>query len=287
MTTAHSMSGLREIVPSFDDFIVDLWGVVHDGECPFPGVIDALDAIAAAGGRVLFVTNTSRAGHLVVESLVSRMGIARERFVDVVSSGDVTRAALEARDPALFDRLPPSPLCFHFGDAAYVPWLFELGFAMVDELERADLVLATGAAKGPDDLEAVRARLAPAAARGVPLVCTNPDRVIPSAKGLSLGPGAVAQAYTEVGGAAFLYGKPHAPIYEAARRRLGDSAGRRLVAIGDLLATDVRGARDAGIASVLVTGTGGHAADVAQLGHAALFEREGIVPDMLLERFAW
>ena len=282
----RALPGLRARVPEVDDLLVDLWGVVHDGERPFAGVVETLEAIAAAGRRVIFVSNTSREGVDVVDSLVHRMGIDRGLFLDVVSSGDVTRAALERREPALFGALPAAPRCFHFGSPSYVPWLFQIGLEMVEDVRAADLVIATGA---PDarGLDAVRAQLAPAAARDVPLVCTNPDRVVPSAKGLNLGPGAVAQTYAALGGRVFLYGKPHPPIYTTVQRRLGETGGRR-VAVGDLLDTDVRGAQGAGIASVLVTGTGGHAADLGSSSAAeALFARESVTPDMLLERFAW
>jgi ribonucleotide monophosphatase NagD (HAD superfamily) len=106
-------------------------------------------------------------------------------------------------------------------------------------------------------------------------VCTNPDHVIPRAGGgTALGPGAVAHAYADLGGSTFLYGKPHPPIYEEARSRLGDGEGefRRIVAIGDLIETDIRGARGAGIASVLVTRGSANDTDEA---------------DMVMEAFAW
>lgn len=247
------VAGVRALVDRFDDFIVDLWGVVHDGERPYDGVVDALERLAALGDkRVLFVTNTSRASDRVIEMLVA-MGIDRALFHGVVSSGDVTRAALAARDPAVFAPLPEAPRCFHYGDDSFVPWLFTLGLDMVDDVAAADLVVASGAPHDAAGLEAARALLAAPAARGVPLVCTNPDRVIPKAAGETLGPGAVARVYDELGGRTFLYGKPHAPIYAEARRVLGGDAQRRIVAIGDLVETDVVGARAAGLPAVLVT----------------------------------
>ncbi len=289
----RTLSGLREIAPRYDAFLVDLWGVVHDGKRPFSGVIDALHALSSAGKRVVFLTNTSRTGALAGDML-GDMGIGRELFETVISSGDVTREALRSRDPALFAELPRDPRCAHLGDPSFVPWLFELGLSFGDDLDltNADLVVATGTL-GDDDASMTRARerLAPAAARDVPLVCTNPDRVIPRATGFTRGPGAIAAAYEELGGRAFLYGKPHAPIYAAARRHLGDVGPDRIVAIGDLLDTDVRGARGAGIASVLVTGTGAHAQTLGPLptaeALAALFAAAGVAPDMTLTRFAW
>lgn len=267
--------GVRALASDYDDFFVDLWGVIHAGERPFEGVLGALEGIAAAGDkRVVFVTNTSRTSDAVIDTLVGRMGIARELFVDVVSSGDVTRAALVGRDPAVFGALSSSPRCFHYGDAAFVPWLFETGLTMVDEPEVAELVVASGAPADAEALGRARELLAPVAARGTAMVCTNPDRVIPRAAGPGLGPGALAEIYGELGGRVFLYGKPHAPIYDEARRRLGAGSSRRVVAIGDLLETDVRGARAAGIPSVLVTREG-----PTSVG--------GIAPDMVLARFAW
>src|SRR5690606_35987751 len=109
--------------------------------------------------------------------------------------------------------------------------------------------------------------LSPAAERGVPLVCTNPDRIVRTSSGLKLAPGAVAEAYGRLGAKTFLYGKPHPPIYAAALAGIaarGPVPPARIVAIGDLLETDVRGARSAGLDSVLVTGTGVHAAELGE-----------------------
>jgi HAD superfamily hydrolase (TIGR01459 family) len=284
------LPGLSAIASQYDAFLVDLWGVVHDGTRPFAGVVDALRELSSAGRRVIFLTNSSRDGGRVAEMLRA-MGIGDEHFEAVISSGDVTRDALVSRDRALFDLLPEEPRCLHVGDPSFVPWLFELGLRFVDELADADLIVATGSVRDDAALVSVREHLAPAVARAVPLVCTNPDRVIPTAHGVTLGPGAVAAAYAELGGRVFLYGKPHAPIYAAARRQLGTSPATRVLAIGDLLDTDIRGARDAGIASVLVTGTGGHAHAVGPTPNAAaldpLFAAAGVAPDMVIERFMW
>ena len=289
LVSVRAVPGLRAIASQYDVFLVDLWGVVHDGERLFPGVADALRQLAAAGRRVIFVTNTSRRAPRVSEML-AEMGIGRDLYEAVVSSGDVTREALVSRDPSLFGLLRDRPRCVHVGDPSFVPWLFELGLSFVEDVAEADLVVATGSVRDDDALASVRERLAPAVARAAPLVCTNPDRVIPTASGMTLGPGAVAAAYAELGGRVFLYGKPHPPIYAAARRLLGGAAVR-VVAIGDLLDTDVRGARGAGIPSALVVETGGHARDLgpapSSVALDGLFSAAGVAPDMVLARFAW
>jgi HAD superfamily hydrolase (TIGR01459 family) len=255
---------IRELATKYDDFLVDLWGVVHDGTKPYDGAVDALERLRVASKRVLFLTNTSRAADAVIATL-ARMGIDRALYSDVVSSGDVTRTALASQRGR----------CFHYGDPSFVPWLFELPFTFVEDVAGADFIVASGAPRDDVGLAAARALLAPAAVRGIRLVCTNPDEVIPNASGDTLGPGAVARVYDELGGPVFLYGKPHAPIYEEARRRLGADPTRRLVAIGDLLETDIRGARAAGIAAVFV-----------RRGRASLPTTDD-VPDVVVDRFVW
>ncbi len=251
--------------------------MIHDGSRPFPGVVEALGELAAAGRRVVFLTNTSRTAESVVETL-AEMGIGAELYEAVITSGDVTRAALLARDPALFALLPESPRCLHVGDPLFVPWLFQLGLSFAPEIADAHLIIATAGARDEAAVAALRERLAPAAARGVPLVCTNPDRVIPTPTGLTPGPGAVAAAYRALGARVFLYGKPCPPIYAAARRRLGELPDDRVVAIGDLLETDIAGARAAGLASLLVTATGAH---VFAVGPSY------VAPDLMLATFSW
>lgn len=272
-----TLSGLSSLAPDVDDLLVDLWGVIHDGERPYDGVVDALARFAALPGRrVVFLSNTSRTKGSVVDSLVG-MGIERRLFHDVVTSGDVTRDALLARDPAIFAGLPAEPRAFHLGDAAYVPWLLEpdVPLRWTSRVEEADLVVASGTAASHAHVEDALVTLAPALARDVLLVCTNPDRTIPRPSGPEgIGPGEVTHRYAALGGRVVLFGKPHPPIYAEARRRLGNG-DRRVVAIGDLVETDVRGAVAAGIPSVLVT-----------RGRAD-WQVGDVAPDFVVERFAW
>lgn len=297
MSTLRRVPDVLALRADHDAFLVDVWGVIHSGGPLHEGVHAALDALAESGARVLFLSNSSRLGALMAENLVA-LGVRRDVFVDVLSSGDVTREALAARDEAIFSICGASPRVLHVGHAAYVPWVFELGLDIVDDDDSAELIIATGAPATAPKLEAIRVRLAPLAARGVPLVCTNPDPVIPSPDGgVVLGPGAVARVYERLGGPTFLFGKPHPPIYREALSRLA-VAPERVVAIGDMIATDIAGARGAGLASVLVT-TGVHAPELAGAGAGAgvgareagdaaleaLFAQHGSRPDAVLAAF--
>jgi HAD superfamily hydrolase (TIGR01459 family) len=301
MAPVRRLPDILALRPDHDAFLVDVWGVLHAGGPLHAGVVETLVALRESGARVLFLSNSSRLGTPMAESLVA-LGLPRDVFVEVLSSGDVTREALVRRDDAVFAlcRCGPSPRVLHVGNPGFVPWLFELGLDFVDDALDLDLgaapelIVATGVPATRAALEAERTRLAPLAARKIPLVCTNPDPLIPSPSGkVVLGPGAVARMYADLGGPTFLFGKPHAPIYREAMRRL-DVAPERIVAIGDMLPTDIAGARAAGIRSVLVT-TGVHASEVGdELDQhdgrddavlEALFSLHGARPDAVIERF--
>lgn len=294
MPPVRRLTDLLTLRDDHDAFLVDVWGVLHAGGPLHEGVVGTLEALADSGARVTFLSNSSRLGAPMADSLVA-LGVRRELFVEVLSSGDVTREVLARRDEAVFARSGASPRVLHVGNPGFVPWLFELGLTFVDPdpadptCGEPELIVATGVPATAAALDAERTRLAPLAARGVPMVCTNPDPLIPSPSGkVVLGPGAVARVYAELGGPTFLFGKPHAPIYREAIARLGTPT-HRIVAVGDMLPTDIAGARAAGLTSVLVT-TGVHAADLGAAGdreHAleALFERHGARPDAVLARF--
>jgi ribonucleotide monophosphatase NagD (HAD superfamily) len=115
---------------------------------------------------------------------------------------------------------------------------------------------------GPFDAQAApdtwRPDLEAALARGLKLLCANPDIVVDRGDVREWCAGAVAKMYTEMGGESLYFGKPHAPIYDLARRRLhklGDTiADGRILAIGDGILTDVKGAIDEKIDSLFISG---------------------------------
>lgn len=286
MKQPRRLDSILSLRADYDAFLVDVWGVLHRGESLFEGVAEVIDELTSTGARVVFLSNSSRLGAAMAENLVE-LGIRREAFVDVVSSGDVTREALARRAPEVFSERGSKPRAFHLGNPGYVPWLFDLSLEFCDDEREADVLIVTGTVKSHDELAQTRERLTSLAARQVPLVCTNPDRVVPMGEKLAIGPGAVAAEYASIGGPTFLYGKPHAPIYRAALARVGAPV-ERVVAIGDTLETDIAGARAASIASVLVT-TGVHALDLGDCPENSAIERlvamYGAAPDAVIARF--
>lgn len=255
------ISGLREIADRYDGLLVDVWGVVHDGVAPFYDAAEACRRFRGRGGGVVLVSNSPRT-HAGVAEQFAAIGVADDFYDAIVTSGDVTRALLAARAPGPAAKIgPPRDDAIYEGAG--------LAFA---PLAAAAFISCTGLAD--DDVETpadYAERLKAAAARGLEMVCANPDIVVQKGDRLIWCAGALARDYARLGGRVVFAGKPHRPIYEAAFAALGRVLGRspdaaRVLMVGDGPETDLAGAAGAGIDALFIA-QGIHA---AELGGAAL-----------------
>ena len=90
------MSGFSALAGQYDGFIVDLWGVVHNGVTPYPGVLDCLARLRAAGKKVVFLSNAPRRAFGIAAAL-TEMGITPENYAGIMSSGEAVYQALRDR----------------------------------------------------------------------------------------------------------------------------------------------------------------------------------------------
>ena len=221
---------LGDIAGRYDAIFCDVWGVVHDGVAKNPDAEVALIEARASGPRVVLLTNSPRpaAG---VRAQLDALGVSRDAYDAIVTSGDATRALISAGPRAIF----------HIGAARDRDLFAGLDLDFRDE-SGAEVVVATGLfhdeTETPDDY---RALLAALAARGLPMICANPDIVVHRGERLIYCAGAIASAYGELGQVVHLAGKPHAPIYDVARALLTNPEAR-ILCIGDGMFTDVKGA---------------------------------------------
>lgn len=229
-------------------WFVDIWGVMHNGIAPFDSAVEACCTFRQNhDGIVILVSNAPRPNS-AVEAQLDRIGVAREAYDAIVSSGDTSRALIAALEGA--------PI-FHLGPDRDLPLYEGLGVSIASPAE-AETIVCTGLfddeTQTPRDyLKALTA----CAARNVPMICANPDlkverggKIIPCA-------GAVAALYEDLGGKVAYAGKPHLPIYEATFTLLNELAGRpvsksEILAIGDGIKTDIAGAALAGIPSLYI-----------------------------------
>jgi len=279
------LTSLDEIAPRYDAILCDVWGVIHNGVEVFAPACAALRRFRAAGKPVVLVTNAPRLSAEVL-AFLGRLNAPRDAWDRLVTSGDVTRD-LVAEGPRRI---------FHIGADDDLGLYEGLDVELVEEFEASGVVctgLFDDENETPADYADLLRRLR---ARNLPFVCANPDIVVEYGGRLMWCAGALARDYAQLGGRTLIAGKPHAPIYEVALRAAADAAGvpiapDRVLAVGDGLLTDVKGAVANGMDALFVT-AGIHAgeygdADAPDLRRLAAFlDGHGLQPVAMMPRLA-
>lgn len=244
---------LSQIAADYEVLFCDLWGCLHNGRQPYAAAVAALQAFRRDGGRVVLMTNAPRPGRHVIAQL-DRMGVPRDAWDIVVSSGDAAQEAMLSgavgrrvwhigtdKDDGFFDDIP--------AEFAGFPPILRVPLA------EAEGIVATGPfderTETPQDYHD---RLIQARDRGLVLLCANPDVVVDMGETRIYCAGALAEYYEGLGGRALYFGKPHPPIYDRARRLMDLGPQARILAVGDGIFTDVKGGLDQGIDVLFVTG---------------------------------
>jgi HAD superfamily hydrolase (TIGR01459 family) len=251
----HTLDRLADLAGRYDVLLCDIWGVIHNGAESYPGPCAALAEWRETVGPVILISNAARPHPEVILQL-DGLGVPREAYSAVVTSGDVTRVLLAERAPGPAFKIGPSrdaPLYAGTG----------VRFAPLDE---AAFIALTGPnddeVETPEDYRAV---LTEAAAGRLPMICANPDKVVQRGARLIYCGGALAELYESLGGVVIMAGKPHPPIYRAALAKAAELArapvdSARILAIGDGIVTDVAGANTQGL-DVLFIAAGIHGAE--------------------------
>ncbi len=276
------MSGFGSLAAQYDGFIVDLWGVVHDGIKPYPGVIHCLEALRDQNKKVVFLSNAPRRAVAIGRALAG-MGIGAELYDGIMSSGEAVYLALRDRNEPDFAGLGQK--LYHLGPARDRDVFDSLKLIEVSAPAEADFLLNTGPDDdlGPEDPGIYTAVLQAALAAGLPMVCANPDLEVVREGKRIICAGFLAQTYDAQGGKVILRGKPDPAIYAPTLALLGTEKSRTL-AVGDSLRTDMAGAKAAGIDACWVL-SGIHALHPGDApAEAAL---AGLSPKSILKGFAW
>jgi HAD superfamily hydrolase (TIGR01459 family) len=275
------------LAPRYDVVLADVWGVIHNGVAAFPETIEALTRFRQGGGTVILITNAPRPAEIVLRFL-DKLAVPHDVFDGIVTSGDVTRATIAARGGQSIFHLGPERDhgLFHELDLEFAP------------LESADYCVCSGLFDDTKETaEDYRDLLTRMRARGLFMLCANPDLVVERGDELVYCAGAVADLYEHLGGEVLWAGKPHGPIYQqalaaAAALRGGEVPLQRVLAIGDSVRTDITGAVRFGADSLFVTG-GIHAEELGERHDpdpAALeniFATAGVQPTAVTRRLAW
>lgn len=255
--------GLAPIAEHYDGFVIDQFGVLHDGRSPYPGAAAALRTLRARGQRVIVLSNSGKRAAVNAQRL-AQFDVDPASYDRLVTSGELCWQLLGERDRPPFDGFGDAVLLIH--PAEDRPMVEGLGLREVERVADASFVLLASLAEEqtPDRL---RPLLRQAAARRLPLVCANPDRLRLTGAGVRPASGSVAALYEELGGPVTWIGKPHALIYAACREQFAAWGAARVCAIGDSLEHDVGGGAAAGFDTCFIAG-GLHAAQFQAAGSA-------------------
>lgn len=287
MTAPALISGLSAVADRYDVLLSDVWGVIHNGRESFPAACQALAKWRAERGPVILISNAPRPSS-AVHAQLDQLGVPREAWSAFISSGDATRILLSGRAPGPAWAIGPDR------DAPLYEGL-DIAFAGPED---AAFISCTGPyddeVEGPDNYEE---RFKATIARGLPMICANPDIVVQRGERLIYCGGALAQRYEQMGGEVIMAGKPHAPIYDLclaeAQILLGKTLDRsRVLCIGDAVVTDAKGANDQGL-DVLFVASGIHGAET--IGPAgvnaqaveSLLAKDGVSATFAIADLAW
>ncbi|MCL4675949.1 MAG: TIGR01459 family HAD-type hydrolase [Pararhodobacter sp.] len=251
------ISALDEIAAPYDVLYCDLWGCLHNGKTLYPEAVAALQAFRRKGGAVVLLTNAPRTRHAVRKRLEA-MGLPQDAYDVIAASGDATQEAMltgavgrklwhlgPGKDEDLFTIIPD--------------WLRDQPPIERVALDEAEGILCTGPFDEFNDVpDDYRARFLLAKTRGLTMLSANPDLVVDFGDTRIYCAGALAELYTEMGGEVLSFGKPHPPVYDFARRQLAAKGisydNDAVLAIGDGVRTDIRGAQAEGIDALFITG---------------------------------
>jgi HAD superfamily hydrolase (TIGR01459 family) len=275
--------GLFEVMELYEGYIVDIYGVLHDGLALFPWTIETLETLKQENKKVIFLSNSPRRASVVEQSL-SLLGLPRELYDDVYTSGEDAYQQLKNPKDNFYKNL--TKFCFAFSDPHHYALFSDLDLIKVKDIEEASFILSTGPGdfsdKERDEI------LHKAYTLHLPMICVNPDVAVLIGDKLTPCAGSVAQKYEEIGGKVTYHGKPFSSVYENVLQKMMSIEKEKILALGDSLATDVKGACLFGLHCALVmSGLEGRALDQEAQSKKLLdlCQKSAAFPTYVLKRF--
>ena len=233
----RELNHLSDIYENYDTFVIDLWGVIHNGVMLNPKAIEAIDNLSNKSKKIVFLSNAPRPSSKVINFLL-KMKMDKKYLSNVITSGE---AAMYAINKNQFGKT-----FFHLGPPRDTS-VFEKVKNNQVNLESCDFILCTGLFdEHENDLNYYKKFLENQITKK--LICTNPDLTVHRGNVEELCAGSVAKVFEELGGEVVYFGKPHKEIYN-----MCFNADEKVLAIGDNLRTDIRGANNLNIDCIFIS----------------------------------
>lgn len=280
------ITGINAIERHYDALLLDIWGVLHDGSRCYRGAIDCLQRLQAIDKPVILLSNAARRVDVTGQEL-STLGIAPHLYQQLITSGELTWLALKSGSLILPSEQPG----YYLGPERSRSIATDLNIGWTNSLQEAGFVLNTGVPEGNlSVVDSLLPLLESMLAEKLPMICANPDQMAIRSGIPGISAGAIARRYQAMGAENLIwFGKPGAQIFDTALGHLGGIDKSRVLMIGDAYETDIRGANDYGVGSLLITG-GIHDDDLPTLNDHSigrLNQRFGAQPDYYCELFQW
>ncbi len=262
---------LSEIYNNYDTFVIDLWGVVHNGITLNSKAIDAIENLKNKSKKIVFLSNAPRPSSKVIDFLL-KLKMDRKYLSNVVTSGE---AAMHAVNKNKFGKA-----FYHLGPPRDTS-VFEKVKSNKTDLEKCDFIICTGLFDDHEnDLEYYKNLLKEHVSKK--LVCTNPDLIVHRGNVEELCAGSVAKIFEELGGEVVYFGKPHKEIYE-----MCFNPSEKVLAVGDNLRTDIKGANNLNIDCIFIS-DGVHREEYKNTSELdSLVEKYKVEANYFQKQFQW
>ena len=250
----QSLEGIREIINRYEVFILDQWGVIHDGNKGYSNAIKCINYLKANNKKLIIISNSSKRKQSSINRLPI-LGFNSDLFDEVITSGEMIWQTISLSLEEYGDNLKK---CFHIFDNTkedgikYRDGINNVEF--VSDIREANFILACTPYKNSLPMDYIPI-LNEAYKNKMLMFCANPDfeTVEKVDKKNIFCMGTIAQLYQDMGGNVIILGKPSQEIYYEATKCVKSYKKSQMVAIGDSLFHDILGAKKFGIDNVLIT----------------------------------
>jgi HAD superfamily hydrolase (TIGR01459 family) len=242
-----TLGSLSSIIDKYDLWLLDLWGVVHDGSHLYPGVEEALALLKKENKKVIFISNAPRRSHRV-KAVLGDLGVMENCYLDAVSSGEVGYQWLAS------GKAPWGKKYFYIGPSKDADVLDGLDYVRVDDIKECDFLLNVGFGSEEQTTADFSMLLRGSQKLALPMLCLNPDLEVVKITGHRFPcAGVIGREYERLGGKVTWFGKPYAAIYDYCLSE-AVTPKNRILAVGDSLETDIPGGQNYGVDTLLITG---------------------------------
>ena len=243
MKNCEKLNNLSDIDDHYDVFLIDLWGVIHNGIAAFDNVIPVLQSLKQKKKMVFFITNAPRRSFVISQQLED-FGIEQKLYDKIISSGELTWLSIKEKYQKKNCLIIGPPRDFHLVEG--------LDISVVDKDSNVDIILNTGPWGDDDSLGNYTDLLDSLAKKKSHMICSNPDKTVVRGENFMICAGLLAEYYEKIGGKVEYYGKPYRQIYEHCFNFF-EKKNTRVLAIGDSLENDIKGANALNFDSLLIT----------------------------------